>query len=234
MEKDKINWIIYIDESFTMNAGEYTDVVIGGFAIREDKKEKAFKILKQLKNQIGKQYKEEVKGGSLKGIYKINLIEKLALIKHCKILYWYEDFKESKEMQLDLDSGKNFSLKYYKIVSLFANKYLFKNKDHNGVRLHIELDQKSDLTIEKLKENLKKYYELNNENSILDLNYHIGDVKYVDSTKSYGVQIADIICNSFYQYHTKESVRNGKFGQSFKEIKRDIIYQNKRHKKDVD
>ncbi len=220
---NKDEWIIYIDESFRMNEGKYDDLIVGGILVNKKRKEKVFKILKQLKDLLNKDYKDEIKGCSLKTDIAIPFIEKLTLLKKdCKVFYWYDKI-ESKENG-NRTQNEIFKREYNEIVTHLANVNLFKNVEIPNIDLEIRMDQKNGLSEKELTDEIQiKFEQVFGGDKELHVN--IDNVKFVDSQKEQGVQMADIVANVFYRYHTNKELRVNN-EKSFKQLKKDIIYIN--------
>lgn len=211
---------MYIDESYDpeFTDGHMTNLVIGGLMIRKSKKVSVNRILKQLKNHLNKDLHLEVKGGSIKLHHKIYLIEKLLILnKDCKVFYWYDDFIENKNNEV-IKNEPDFNIKFASVVSNLVNNHMMKVDEHNKATINIYFDQRGGLQPESVKKRIIKDIKSQDKRE-----YNVDKVQAVDSQKSNGVQVADIICNTFYQYHTKQDVRDGNSKRSWSYINKRII-----------
>ncbi len=236
-------WELYIDESFDQIEKDgkfFTDnIIVGGILIKKSKKDKIFKVLKELKTLKKCNFQDEIKGSKLKSNETIPFIEKLLILKDdCKIFYSNDKFsdvykKEYSEKEIEnfnlLTPNSIFKFEYNKMVSNILQS-LFKNKDYEDTDVFVYLDQKSGLDIVDLNKSVNNIHN----NKAKNYRFPFKEIKFVESSKHYGIQIADIIVNTFFKFHTKEDYRNNN-RKSFNNIKRNICYKNyysNRRKKD--
>ena len=138
-------------------------------------------------NQNGEYEFHELKGSGLPFELKEKLVKHLTFKNHLNVYYILIENKEMKDIYYE-NTARAFNY-VLKLCLLFLVKNSFLNTD--DIFLHIDERNTKTGTIHCLEEYLNTEFKFSN----IDIDFK---VKYTDSKKDIGVQVADLFSNVFY------------------------------------
>lgn len=230
----KVN--VYIDESGSIHyKAKATYFVIGGYVIgvgndkrvkrayrKENlkcRKQRLYYINKGMlidQNPMDKQY--ELKAVKMMEKEKIQLFK--SIINYEDLFFVVKIF-DKKKMQVQVEHSNLFF--NYGVQVLISDCILPLMKEESSIQCSLFVDSRS-IKVQQLKtlqDYLNTYYCYSRQRLSFS-------VTYCDSKMNYGIQLADLIVNSYYLYHKEETMLKKLTSGKIDEIKKSIYFPTNR------